>query len=312
MKKIQFGKSDLKVPEIGLGTLAFGHPTKGIQDFEEIKKVLNYALDNGMNFLDTAEEYAGGLCEKYIGEIIKERGDREDVIIETKAGPINIGYKEMKKACDKSLERLQTDYIDIYLLHWPWCYYPAEESAKAIEELIEEGKIRYAGVSNYQNPLVEELQSYLKDIDIITNQLSYSLVSRSIEKEILPFSLKKGIQVTAWSPLESGFLTGKYNENSKFEEKDFRNKLALFQNKENFDMTKPLFDLMGTLVEKYEASISQIALNWILKNEKIIPIPGAKSIEQVKSNIEAANFRITDQEYKELCDISADIDIWIY
>ena len=112
--------------------------------------------------------------------------------------------------------------------------------------------------------------------------------------------------------MESGFLTGKYNENSKFEEKDFRNKLALFQNKENYVMTKPLFDLMGTLAEKYEVSISQIALNWILKNEKIIPIPGAKSIEQVKSNIEAANFRITDQEYKELCDISANIDIWIY
>ena len=194
MKKVKFGKSELEVSEIGLGTLAFGHPTKGIQEFNEIKKDHNYALDNGMNFLDTAEEYAGGLCEKHIGEIIKEREDREDVIIETKAGPINIGYKEMKKACDKSLERLQTDYIDIYLLHWPWCYYPAEESAKAIKELIEEGKIRYAGVSNYPNPLVEELQSYLKYIDITTNQLSYSLVSRSIEREILPFSRKKGIK----------------------------------------------------------------------------------------------------------------------
>lgn len=85
MKKIRFGKSDLDVSEIGLGTLTFGHPTKGIQDFNEIKGILNYALDNGMNFLDTAEEYAGGLCEKYIGEIIKGRGDRENVIIETKA-----------------------------------------------------------------------------------------------------------------------------------------------------------------------------------------------------------------------------------
>ena len=141
IKKIKFGKSDLEVSEIGLGTLAFGHPTKGIQDFNEIQRILNYALDNGINFLDTAEEYAGGLCEKYIGEIIEERGDREDIIIETKAAPVNCGYKELKKACDKSLERLQTDYIDIYLLYCPWYYYPANESAKALDELLEKGKI---------------------------------------------------------------------------------------------------------------------------------------------------------------------------
>jgi aryl-alcohol dehydrogenase-like predicted oxidoreductase len=311
MKKIKFGKSDLEVPEIGLGTLTFGHPTKGIQDFEEIKKLLNYALDNGMNFLDTAEEYAGGLCEKYIGKILKERGDREDVIIETKAAPPHIGYKELKKASDQSLERLQTDYIDIFLLHWPWCYYPADESAKALEELVEEGKVRYVGVSNYHNPLVEELQNYLENIDIITNQLNYSLVSRSIEREILPYSRKKGILITAWSPLESGFLTGKYNENSKFEEKDFRNNLTLFQTKENYVMVKPLFELMEILAEKYEASMSQIALNWILKNE-IIPIPGAKNAEQVKSNIEAAEFRITDKEYNELSDLTKNMDIWIF
>ncbi len=312
MKKVQFGKSDIEASEIGLGTLQFGHPTKGIQDFNEIKKILNYALDNGINFIDTAEEYARGLSEKYIGDIIKERGDREDVIIETKAAPPHLGYKELKRACDQSLERLQTDYIDVFLLHWPWCYYLEEDSAKAIDELLEEGKIRYVGVSNYHNPLVEELQKYLKNGDIITNQLSYSLISRSIEREILPFSHKNEIQVTAWGPLESGFLTGRYNEKSKFEENDFRNNLPLFQTKENFVMAKPLLDFMEILAEKYEASIAQIALNWILKNDNIIPIPGAKSIEQVKSNIGATNFLITDKEYSELNELTQDLDIWIY
>ena len=312
MKKVRFGKSVLEVSEIGLGTLALGHPTKGIQDFDEIKKVLNYALDNGINFIDTAEEYARGLSEKYIGDIIKERGDREEIIIETKAAPPHLGYKELKKACDQSLERLQTDYIDIFLLHWPWCYYLEEDSARALDELLQEGKIRYAGVSNYHNPLVEELQKYLKNGEIITNQLSYSLISRSIEREILPFSHKNDIQVTAWSPLESGFLTGKYNENSKFEENDFRNNLPLFQTKENYIMTKPLFTLMEDLAEKYEVSIAQIALNWILKTDNIIPIPGAKSIEQIKSNIEAASFRITDKEYNELNELTKNLDLWIY
>jgi len=312
MKKIRFGKSNLKVSEIGLGTLTFGHPTKGIQDFDEIKKILNHALDNGINFLDTAEEYAGGLCEKYIGKIIKERGDREDIIIETKAAPINCGYKELKKACNNSLERLQTDYIDIYLLHWPWCYYPAKETAKALDELLEEGKIRYAGVSNYQNQLVEELMKFLENGEIITNQLSYSLVSRSIEKEILPFSKKMGIQVTAWSPLESGFLTGKYNEKSEFEKNDFRNNIALFQTKENFIQAKPLFDFMETLSKKYDANLSQIALNWIINKEQLMPIPGAKNVKQVESNINSTMFQLTNDEIKELSNLTQNMDLWIY
>jgi aryl-alcohol dehydrogenase-like predicted oxidoreductase len=311
MKKVKFGKTDLEVPEIGLGTLTFGHPTKGIQDFEEIKKLLNYAIDNGMNFLDTAEEYAGGLCEEYIGKIIKERGDRENVIIETKAAPPHIGYKELKRACDESLKRLQTDYIDIYLLHWPWCYYHAEDSAKALDELIDEGKIRYAGVSNYHNCLVEELMKYLEIGEIITNQLSYSLISRSIEKEIIPFSNKNEIQITAWSPLESGFLSGKYNKNSKYEKNDFRNRLRLFQTKENFEKSKPLFDFMGELSNKYEVTLAQIALNWIINKENIIPIPGAKSVEQVQSNIATTEFKLTETEINHLSDITIDLDFWI-
>ena len=312
MKKVRFGKSDLKVSEVGLGALTFGHPTKGIQDFDEIKKILNYALDNGMNFIDTAEEYAGGLCEKYIGEIIKERGDREEVIIETKAAPPNSGYKELKKACDKSLERLQTDYIDIYLLHWPWCYYSAEESAKALDELLEEGKVRYVGVSNYHNPLVEELMKYLEKGEVITNQLMYSLVGRSIEKEILPFSKKMGIQITAWGPLESGFLTGKYNKKSEFEDNDFRNKISLFQTKENYEQTKSLFEMMSVFSEKYDANPAQIALNWIINKELIIPILGAKSVEQVESNINATKFKLTEEEINELSNITQTIDIWRY
>ncbi len=310
MKKVRFGKSDLEASEVGLGTLTFGHPTKGIQDFDEIKKILNYALDNGMNFIDTAEEYAGGLCEKYIGDIIKERGDREDVIIETKAAPPHIGDKELKKACEQSLERLQTDYIDIYLLHWPWCYYSAEESAKALDELLEEGKVRYVGVSNYQNPLVEELMSHLKNGEIITNQLMYSLTGRNIEKEILPFSKKKGIQITAWCPLESGFLTGKYNENSKFEENDYRKKSPLFQTKENFEQVKPLLKKLDMLSEKYDANPAQIALNWIINKEQIIPIPGAKNVKQVESNINATKFKLTEQEINELSKITQKIDLW--
>jgi len=311
MRKIQFGKSDMKVSEIGLGTLTFGHPSKGIEDFNDIKTILNFALDNGINFVDTAEEYAGGKCEKYIGKIIKERGDREEIIIETKAAPPHLGYKELKKSCNDALERLQTDYIDIFLLHWPWCYFHESDTARALDELLEDGKIRYIGVSNYHNSLVEELQKYLKKGEIITNQLSYSLISRVIEREIIPFSKKHDIQITAWAPLESGFLTGKYTEKSEFPENDFRNRKPLFQVDDNFIQSKPLFDKMKNLSEKYEVNPAQIALNWIVNKEQIIPIPGAKSIDQVEKNINSTKFKLTKREIQELSDITKDMDLWI-
>lgn len=114
MEKIKFGKTNLKVSRIGLGTLAFGHKSKGIQDKEQIYDCLNFALDNGINLLDTAEEYAGGLTEKYIGNVLK---DREDTVIVTKVSHIHLNYKDVIKSANHSLKMLQTDYIDVYLVH---------------------------------------------------------------------------------------------------------------------------------------------------------------------------------------------------
>jgi aryl-alcohol dehydrogenase-like predicted oxidoreductase len=159
--------------------------------------------------------------------------------------------------------------------------------------------------------LVEELEKYLKKGVIVTNQLEYNLVARNIEKEILPFSRKKGIQVVGWSPLESGFLTGKYYYGYKFEENDFRNKFPLFQVESNFIQAKPLFDLMDNLAKKYEVSIAQIALNWIIEQE-VIPIPAAKNVEQVESNINAASFKLESEEYKQLSEVSKDLDLERY
>lgn len=117
MEKIKFGKTNLKVSRIGLGTLAFGHPTKGIQNKEVIFDCINFALDSGINLLDTAEEYAGGLTEELIGEVLKERGDREDIVVVTKVSHHHLSYKNVIKAANNSLNKLQTDYIDVYLCH---------------------------------------------------------------------------------------------------------------------------------------------------------------------------------------------------
>ncbi|MFW9924655.1 MAG: aldo/keto reductase, partial [Candidatus Thorarchaeota archaeon] len=170
MEKITLGKSSLKVSRIGLGTLALGHPRKGIQDKNEIFNIINYALDNGINFIDTAEEYSGGLTEQYIGEVIKERNERDDVIVCTKVMPIHLSYSNVLKATENSLKRLQTDYIDILLVHWPWCYNPISETMKAMDKLLSEGKIRYVGLSNFQNALVQEAIDTIDNGQIIVNE----------------------------------------------------------------------------------------------------------------------------------------------
>ena len=152
MEKIKLGKSDLKVSRIGLGTLAFGHKSKGIQDKEQIYDCLNFALDNGINLIDTAEEYAGGLTEEHIGNVLKDRGDREDTVIVTKVSHINLHYKNVIKSANHSLKKLQTDYIDVYLVHWPFCYYPISETMKAMDQLLEEAPQKSSGTVSGQFP----------------------------------------------------------------------------------------------------------------------------------------------------------------
>ncbi|NHJ87094.1 MAG: aldo/keto reductase [Asgard group archaeon] len=304
MDKIKFGKTDLNVSRIGLGTLAFGHPSKGIQDKETIYDCLNFALDNGINLIDTAEEYSQGKTEQYIGDVLKERGDREDTVIVTKVSHDHLSYKGIIKAANKSLERLQTDYIDLYLLHWPWAYSPISESAKALDDLINEGKIRYVGISNFQNALVQELIDNLQNGDVIANEIEYNLVSRNVEIEILPYLRKQKIFTLAYYPLSSGFLTAKYDENTTFPEKDFRNYYELFKNKENFTIAKELFSALKQIAEKHEGTPAQVAINWLLKDDDVIPIPGAKSRKHIESNIQAAEWKLTKDEISQLTKIS--------
>ena len=308
MNKIRLGKTNLEVSRIGLGTLAFGHKTKGIQDKDEIHRCINFALDNGINLIDTAEEYSGGLTERFIGEVIKKRGDREDLVLVTKVSHNHLGYKEVIKAANNSLERLQTGYLDIYLVHWPWCYSPISETMKAMDQLLMEGKIRYVGVSNYHNALVQEAMSNLQNGEIIANELEYNLINRSIEKEILPFSRQQRIVVLAYYPLLSGFLTTKYDENTILAKDDFRNYWELFKHKENF-RSKVLFETIRQIAEEHEVSPAEVAINWLLKEKDIIPIPGAKKESQIESNIQATQWCLRKDEIVRLTAITDSLEL---
>ncbi|MCK5185462.1 MAG: aldo/keto reductase, partial [Candidatus Heimdallarchaeota archaeon] len=284
MEKIKLGNSDLKVSRIGLGTLAFGHKSKGIQDKEQIYDCLNFALDNGINLLDTAEEYAGGLTEEHIGNVLKDRGDREDTVIVTKVSHINLHYKNVIKSANHSLKKLQTDYIDVYLVHWPFCYYPISETMKAMDQLLEEGKIRYVGLSNFHNALVQEAMDCLENGEIVVNEVEYNLLERNIEKEIIPFLKQKGMSALTYYPLMSGFLTTNYDKNSTFPENDFRNQYELFRHKENFDRSQELFEALREIAVNHDVSPSEVAINWLLKDKEVIPIPGAKKRSHIESN----------------------------
>ncbi|MBK5114790.1 MAG: aldo/keto reductase [Candidatus Heimdallarchaeota archaeon] len=309
MEKIKLGKTDLKVSRIGLGTLAYGHKFKGIQDKEQIYDCLNFALDSGINLLDTAEEYAGGLTEKYIGDVLKDRGDREDTVIVTKVSHIHLNYKDIIKSANHSLKMLQTDYIDVYLVHWPFCYYPLSETMKAMDQLLAEGKIRYVGLSNFHNALVQEAMDNLQNGEIVVNEVEYNLIQRNVEKEIIPFLKQKGIVALTYYPLQSGFLTTNYDENSTFPENDFRNQWELFRHKENFERSRELFTVMREIAENHDATPAEVAINWQLKDEHVIPIPGAKKRSHIESNIHATQWRLTRNEISQLNAVTDNLEI---
>ncbi len=309
MQKIKFGKANLKVSRIGLGTLAFGHPTKGIQNKEEIFKCLNFALDNGINLIDTAEEYSQGLTEKYIGEVIKKRGDRQNLILVTKVSYNHLSFQDVIKAANQSLKRLQTDYIDLYLIHWPNCYFPISETIKAMEKLLMEEKIRYIGVSNYPNALVQEAMDNLETGEIIANELEYNLINQHIEKEIIPFLRQKKIIILAYYPLLSGFLSTNYDENTTFPENDFRHHWELFKHKENFIRSQKLFETMRQLAKSYDVTPAEVAINWLLKDKDIIPIPGVKKKSHIESNIHATQWHLTNDEISQLTTITDTLEL---
>lgn len=201
MDYIKIGKSDLKVSVIGLGTWQFGSKGWGYGSEygkKEAIKIINKALELGINFIDTAEVYGDGLSEEIIGEAIKG-WNRDELIIATKVAPWNLTYKRVLKAAERSLRRLRTNYIDLYQIHWPNPIIPLSSTMKAMKELIKAGKVRYVGVSNFSLTRLKKARSFLPEIDIISNQVKYNMIERSIEKDLLPYCKREDLVIIAYS-----------------------------------------------------------------------------------------------------------------
>ncbi len=307
MEYVFLGKSDLKVSRIGMGAMQFG--PAWISEKEVMVDILNFALDNGVNFIDTAEVYGKNMSESVIGEVVKERGGRDDLVIATKVHPINLNYRSIIKAAEASLKRLQTDVIDLYQVHHHNPYVPASEMAKALDELLKSGKVRYVGVSNYSVSLTMEAMDSLENGEVISNQLEYNILDRSVESEILPFLREKGIVTIAFSPLAMGILSGKYDETTELPENDYRRGGPLFSNKSNLKEVQKVIKVMREIGAAHDATPAEVAINWLLESDDIFPIFGAKNVEQVESNLHASEWSLSKDEWGRIAEASDKLDL---
>ncbi|MBY8911973.1 aldo/keto reductase [Bacillus sp. YC2] len=301
MSKATIGKSDLQVFPIGLGTNAVGgHNLYPNLNEETGKELVREAIKSGVTLLDTAYIYGVGRSEELIGEVLKEF-NREDVIIATKAAHRKEGDDFvfdnspafLKQSAEDSLKRLQTDYIDLFYIHFPDDHTPKDEAVQALHELKKEGKIRAIGVSNFS---LEQLKEANKDgfVDVIQGE--YNLLNREAENTFFPYTAENNISFIPYFPLVSGLLAGKYDENTTFPEGDLRNEQKHFQGAQFKENIKKVNQLKP-IAEKHNADTAHIVLAWYLARPEIdILIPGAKRAEQLKDNIKAASITLSEED----------------
>lgn len=294
---------DTEVYPIGLGCMnlnhAYGPPTPP----EEASKLLNQALDEGCNFLDTATMYGAGENEKLIAASVGHR--RKEYFLASKCvAMIRDGKRvidgrpeAIKQACDASLQRLGTDVIDLYYMHRPDPDVAIEESVGAMAELVEAGKVRYLGLSEAN---AEQIRAANGVYPITALQSEYSLWERYIEPEILPTCRELGIGIVPYSPLGRGFLTGQITSIDDLHEDDWRRGLPRFQG-ENFQKNLDLVEIIVQMAEDKGCTAAQIALAWVLaQGEDVVPIPGTKHIEYLQDNVKALDIHLTPEEVEAL------------
>ncbi len=310
MEYRQLGKSDLNVSVIGYGAWGIGgEPFWSTEGEESSIRSIEKAIDLGINFYDTAPVYGFGYSEELLGKALQSK--RKDVIIATKCGLV--WEKEELKAIrkratrasiseeiDLSLKRLRTDYIDLYQVHWPDEDTPIEETMNALLQAQKEGKIRYIGVSNYS---VDQMKESLKYGQIVSLQPMYSMLERDVEKDSLPFCIESEIGVICYSPLASGVLTGKYDENTRF--KDWRGQgiIGNFTGEVYISHIKKVKQV-EKIARRNGKTLAQLAINWLLHQQGVsTAIVGVKTPSHVEQNIDAVGWKIANSDLKEISDI---------
>jgi aryl-alcohol dehydrogenase-like predicted oxidoreductase len=314
MKYKNLGNSGLKVSTVGLGCMNFGM----MNDEAESCEIVHAAMDNGVNLFDTADVYGErGKSEEWLGKALGNR--RPEVVVATKfAGPMSSERADMQggsrryimQAVEASLERLGTDYIDLYQIHFYDESTPVEETLRALDDLVRQGKVRYIGCSNYKAWQIADADwtAHAGGLNrFVSSQSRYSLLTRDIEKELVPACETFGLGVLPYFPLESGLLTGKYRTGRPLPEGSRLEKWGswgsgAFASEDKLDKVERLFELC----ERYDHSLLDLAMGWLTDREYVSSvIAGVTSIRQLEQNVAAGLWEPSDTELAEIDKITA-------
>ena len=318
MEYRKFKNSELETSVIGLGGWPMGRGMYGSFDENEVIKAVHKALDLGVTLFDTAQRYGGwGAGEEIMGRALK--GKRHDCIIVTKSGlrwdqdQDNLWEEEkdsskefLNKMLEGSLRRLQTDYIDLFLIHRPDTSRPFSEPMEVFSKWKEEGKIRYGGVSNFN---VAQMEESLKTFPIICNQVGYNLFDRRPEEEMFPFCREHGLGIMAYGSLCFGLLTGTMTADTKFEEDDWRRNSQIVElllgfpifEGEHFVHSLEIVKRLKKIAASQDKSIAQLAAAWVLSNPTVtVALTGVRKPSEIEENVVAGDWKLTDEVKAEI------------
>ncbi len=309
MRYARFGQTNLEVSRICFGTWQVGGDW-GAPEERELKAAMRQALELGINFFDTAQAYGFGASEQLLGKALEPeiKNHRAEVVLATKGGLRMEGDRLLRdsspewlrQGVEDSLRFLGTDYIDLYQVHWPDFDTPLEETAETLNELVEEGKIRYVGVSNFG---VEEMAEFEKRRKIDGLQPPYHLFRRDVEQEILPYAAEHGIGVLVYGPLAHGLLSGRMTPELELAEDDWRAQSDIFRG-ENFQKNLQAVEELKRLAEERGSTIVQLAIAWTLANPNVdVAIVGARRPDHIEGAAPAVELDLSDDDLREIDNI---------
>ena len=320
MEVRKLGNSEVEVTPMAFGAWAIGGWMWGGAEANAAIRAIRASYDAGITTIDTAPVYGFGHSEELVGKAL-QGVPRDRYQILTKYGlnwgekggtlyfedkdndgnPIKV-YKWASKRkvieeCEQSLRRLKTDYIDLYQIHWPEVTTPIEATMEAVQRLIEQGKVRAAGVCNYN---AEQVNEALKTIGLASNQVPYSMINRGIEKEVIPQALEKGVSIIPYSPLQRGLLTGKIKPGHRFNEGDSR-KTNPFYSDANIKQALAVLDEIKGIAETHQATLAQLIIHWTMQQPAVACVlVGARDEKQVLDNVGALSFSLSQEELDKI------------
>ncbi len=291
----RLGTSTITISPVIMGTWQAGRQMWTDIDDEESIRAIRCALDHGITAIDTASVYGNGHSERIVARAVGQ--DRDRLVIATKVFANELRYDQVMAACERSLDNLKTDYIDLYQIHWPSGAFgsdrvPIEETMQALVRLKEQGKIRAIGVSNFSRA---QLAEALEHGDIVSLQPPYSLFWRQVEQDACPLCLERGLTILAYSPMAQGLLTGKFARDHRFKRADNRSQNRLFQ-PANLERAHAALGQLAPIAARYDATLGQLALAWVMAQPNTCAIAGARNAEQARQNAAAARIELSPED----------------